>query len=407
MRRRIRTSDRSRLRLRDLLGVGSIGLRGRPVRTLLTAVGIAIGIASLLAIFGITDAGNRSAQEEIDALGADLLLIQPGQGVTEAATLSPHAPGMLDTHIPAIEYTAAVYAPGDANARRSGFIPEAQTGGISVIAIGPDDTDLMEPLNATLAFGRFHDPASVQVPTVVLGSLAAQRLGVSTLAARPAVDISGTRFDVIGVLNELSEFNTDFNRNAIIGLPVAQELFGAEDNPAAIYLQVPPAFIDQVRAVVPRQADPDNEAAVVSRPTEALQAKEVIEDTFKNLVLGLGGIAALVGAIGVANVMVISVLERRGEIGLRRSLGATKGHIALQFLVESVLLTVLGGLLGVGLGIAVTVAWTRVQGWSLLIPWDVAVAALAGAAAVGALAGLYPAWRAARMDPADAVRPAA
>lgn len=377
------------------------------MRTLLTAIGIAIGIASLLAIFGITDAGNRAAQADIDALGADLLLVQPGQGVTEAATLSPDAPARLDTHIPAIEYTAAVYSPGDANARRSELIPEAETGGIAVLAIGPDDTDLLEPLNATVALGRFHDAASVQVPTVVLGSLAAQRLGVTDLSTRPAIDISGTRFDVIGVMAELTEFNADFNRNAIIGLPVAQELYGAEDTPISIYLQVPPAQIESVRNVIPRQADPDDESVVVSRPTEALEAKEVIEDTFRNLVLGLGGIAALVGAIGVANVMVISVLERRGEIGLRRSLGATKLHIALQFLIESVLLTVLGGVLGVALGIGVTVAWTRVQGWDLLIPWDVAGAALGGAALVGALAGLYPAWRAARMDPAEAVRPAA
>jgi putative ABC transport system permease protein len=397
----------SRMRLRDIVSVGSIGLRSRRTRTALTATGIAIGIAALISIFGITEAGNAAAQAEIDALGADLLLVAPGTSVTGEATLPAGSGAVLDAAIPGIEIVSSVYAVEDGKARRNSFIPEAQTGGLAVIAVGPTDVDLLAPINATVAQGRFHDQTTVEVPTAVIGSLAARRLGITDLTRQPVIDITGHSFQVIGILDELKEFNADFNRNVIIGLPVAQQLFDAGDNPTAIYLQVPPEQIEQIRNVVPDQADPENPNEVaVSRPTEALQARAIIEDTFRQLLVAVAGITGLVGAIGVANVMVISALERRGEIGLRRSLGATKGHIALQFLVESMLLSTLGGVIGSIIGLIVTVAWSRLQGWSVLLPWDVVFFGIAGAAVVGAVAGLYPAWRASQMDPAEAVRPA-
>ena len=397
---------RSRLRLRDMIGQGARGLTSRRMRTVLTAVGISIGIASLIAIQGITEANQADARAEIDALGSDFLLVAPGTSVTDEAELLPYAPAMLDTHVPGIEHVAAVY-PVDARTRRNALIPEVETGGITVSALTADDLDLLEPVNGAIAFGRFHDATSVQVPAVVLGSAAAERLGLRHLEGHPTVNISGHQFAVIGVLDAFERVNTDLNRTAFIGLDVAAEWFETPDTPGLIYLQVPPPLLEDVRSVVTEQANPEAPGEVaVSRPTDALEIREVIDDTFARILRALALIVLVVGGIGIANIMVISVIERRGEIGLRRSLGATRRHIAGQFIVESTLLSLLGGLLGVSLGIGIVVGYAEYKGFEGIIPWFWLGVSVAAAFALGLLAGLYPAWRASRLDPAEAVRPA-
>ena len=152
-------------------------------------------------------------------------------------------------------------------------------------------------------------------------------------------------------------------------------------------------------------ANPENpEEVEVSRPSDALEAREAADDAFTALFLGLGAVALLVGGVGIANVMVISVLERRSEIGLRRALGATKRHVAVQFLGEALLLSVIGGAGGVGLGALVTAAWANAKGWEVLVPPLAIVGGFAAAVTIGAVAGLYPAIRAARMSPTEALR---
>ena len=398
---------RSRLRLRDVFSQALLGLTSRKLRTALTALGISIGIASLISIQGITEANQADARAEIDALGSDFLFITPGTGVTEEAELLPYAPAMLDTHLPDLEFVAALY-PVDGRARRNELVPEVETGGITVSALTASDLDLLEPVNGSVAFGRFHDTTSVEIPSVVLGSLAAERLGIRHLVGHPTINISGTNFAVIGVLNEFETLNTDLNRTTFIGLDVAAKLFETPDNPSAIYAQVRPERLDDVRDRIPAQANPAAPGQVaVSRPTEALQIREVIDETFARILQALALIVLAVGGIGIANIMVISVIERRGEIGLRRSLGATRRHIASQFIVESMLLSLLGGLLGVGIGVAIVVGYARYKDFVVIIPWFWLSVGVGAAFALGALAGLYPAWRASRLDPAEAVRPAA
>ncbi len=398
---------RSRLRLVDVVHQAIRGLTSRKLRTALTALGISIGIASLISIQGITEANQADARAEIDALGSDFLFITPGTGIGEEAKLLPYAPAMLDTHLPALEYVAALY-PVDARARRNELIPEVQTGGITVSALSAADLDLLEPVNGSIAFGRFHDATSVEVPGVVLGSLAAERLGIRHLIGHPTINISGTDFAVIGVLDEFATLNTDLNRTAIIGLNVASALFETPDNPGAIYAQVPPEQLDDTRDLIPTQANPAAPGEVaVSRPTEALEIREVIDDTFARILQALALIVLAVGGIGIANIMVISVIERRGEIGLRRSLGATRKHIASQFIIESTVLSLLGGLLGVTIGITIVFGYAHFKSFETIIPWFWLSIGVAAAFALGAIAGLYPAWRASRLDPAEAVRPAA
>ncbi len=398
---------RSRFRLIDVVGQAVSGLTSRKLRTALTALGISIGIASLISIQGITEANQADARAEIDALGSDFLYITPGTGITEDAELLPYAPAMLDTHLTDLDYVAALY-PVDARARRNELIPEVQTGGVAVSAVTSADLDLLEPVNGAVQFGRFHDPTSVEVPAVVLGSLAAERLGVRHLTGHPTINISGTNFSVIGVLDEFETLNTDLNRTAIIGLNVAAELFETPDNPGAIYAQVQPEQLDEVRDLIPAQANPFAPGEVaVSRPTEALEIREVIDETFARILQALALIVLAVGGIGIANIMVISVIERRGEIGLRRSLGATRRHIASQFIVESTVLSLLGGFLGVAIGVAIVIGYARYKDFEVIIPWFWLTIGVAAAFALGAVAGLYPAWRASRLDPAEAVRPAA
>lgn len=216
--------------------------------------------------------------------------------------------------------------------------------------------------------------------------------------------IGGEWFTVIGILEEF-ELSPNLDRAALVGVPAAIEFLDSEGIPSAIYVRTDPAFLNDVMSVLARTANPINpEEVEVSRPTDALEAREAADATLTNLFLGLGAVALLVGGVGIANVMVISVLERRAEIGLRRALGATKGHIAIQFLGEALLLSALGGLAGVALGYGATAIWSSYRGWDVLVPTIAIAGGLGAALVIGTLAGFYPAIRASRLTPTDALR---
>ena len=212
---------------------------------------------------------------------------------------------------------------------------------------------------------------------------------------------------MIGVLDPFTiSQGLTLNRSAIIGFPVAEKLYDADDNPERIWVQTDLDEIEQVRELLPRQANPEAPGEV-SVSSLDLDAREIISENFESLLSLLVVVIIVVGAIGVGNIMLISVLERRGEIGVRRALGAKKSHIGVQFFIESVLLTVLGGLIGIVFGLAVVTVATRVLDWPLTIEFLFIVIGLVVTVGVGLVAGLYPSWRASRMDPAEAVRPAA
>ncbi len=400
---RLATPARSRLLPLDVVRTASVGLRTRPVRVALSALGVAIGIAAMVAVLGISESSKAGLVAQLDQLGTNLLTIAPGQTFLGQNAQLPEAADRAVRNLSSVRDAAAVTAVSSATARRSPYIEAAETGGITVEAA---DLGLLRTLSGTVVLGSFLDTANERYPIVVLGAVAAQRLGVDrlTMNGRPVVvDIGGTWFAVGGVLAALT-LAPEIDRAALIGYPVAHSLFGTTHSASTLYVRADPERVTEAAALLPGAADPQNpEQTQISRPSSALQARADAQSALTALFLGLGAVALLVGGVGIANVMVISVLERRPEIGLRRALGARRIHIGVQFLGESVLLSLLGGAAGIGLGAAATAGYATLQGWIVVVPVLSVAGGVAIALVLGALAGLYPAVRAARLAPARSV----
>ena len=384
--------------MRDLLALAGGGLRARRLRSILSAAGIALGIAAMVAVLGISASSRTNLLAELDALGTNLLTVEAGQTLRGGeAKLPAAAPGMI-SRIGPVESTAAT-ARVSTTVRRTDRISASETGGIAVRAA---QSNLAETLHATVAAGRFLDGATDRYPTVVLGSVAAERLGLDRVGGR--VWLGDRWFTVIGILDSVP-LAPEIDRSALIGFPVAESVLDADVSPGTVYLRTDPAQVDPVRSVLAPTANPQHpEEVKVSRPSDALAARGAADTAFTGLLLGLGAVALVVGGVGVANVMVVSVLERRPEIGLRRALGATRGDVRRQFLAESLLLSGAGGLGGVAIGAAITAAYAAGRSWGVAVPVPALAGAMGAALLIGAVAGLYPALRAARMAPTDALR---
>ncbi len=394
------TLGRSRLAPADAIRAAGIGLRTRRLRSFLSALGIMIGIAAMVAVLGLSDSSKSDLLAQLDRLGTNMLRVEAGQGIGLGSAELPADAVAMVSRVGPVQTVASV-SDTDAKVYRNDLIPEGQTGGLTVKAA---DLDLLDTLQGTMAHGVFLDEAPADFPVTVLGSVAADRLGIHDLARRPAVWLGGGWYPVVGIMDTL-DLSPDLDRAALVGYGAADRFLDADAIPTALYVRTRPEFIDDVRGVMAATVNPEHPDQVeITRPSDALEAREAADSAFTNLFLGLGAVALLVGGVGIANVMVISVLERRGEIGLRRALGATKRHIAIQFLGESLLLAAIGGLGGVALGAGVTAAYASYRGWAVLVPEVAVVGGLVAAITIGVVAGLYPALRAARVSPTDALR---
>jgi putative ABC transport system permease protein len=370
------------------------------MRALLSALGISIGIAAITGVLGISQSSKSGLLAELGRLG-NLITVQAGSGVGGQATELPvTAEGMVSRIAPVtgVAQTASI---SNVSVYRNPLIPAIDTSGITLTAADPA---LPATVGTTLAHGAFLNPATARYPAVVLGAEAASLLGIRNLDRPEQVWIGGHWFTVIGVLRHV-ELETPMDSMAFVGFPIAEQYFGFDGHPTQLYLRSFPSQVSAVAAVLPATVSPQDPTAVqVSFPADILQAEVAAKGAYNSLLLGLGAVALLVGGVGIANVMVISVLERRSEIGLRRALGATRRHVAEQFLAEALLLSVLGGVAGTITGAAATASYALTQHWQVQLPAEALYGGVGAALAIGAIAGLYPAMRAARLSPTEALR---
>jgi putative ABC transport system permease protein len=392
----------ARLSPADLAALASTGLRARKLRAGLSALGIAIGVAAIVAVLGLAASSSAALLAEISRLGTNLLTVANGQDLSGAAAELPvAAPGMI-ARLPGVTSVQATGAVNGINVYKSPLIPPIETSGLGVDAA---TLGLPAAAGTSVAQGQFLNAATAREPVAVLGATTAQVLGIDRIRPGMRIWAGGQWLYVTGILSP-DAYAPEIDSAVLIGFSAAQKYFGFDGHPSEIYVRTidSPAAVTRVDGLLGAQANPENPNQVhVSQPSDALTARADAAGAFDTLFLGLGAVALLVGAIGVANIMVISVLERRSEIGLRRALGATRGQIRTQFLAEAILLSLAGGVTGVIAGAAATAAYARGHGEATVIPADAWAGGLAAAVLIGALAGLLPAIRAARLSPTQAL----
>jgi putative ABC transport system permease protein len=400
----IATTGRSaaRLRLGDIAALASVGLRTRKLRAALSALGIAIGVAAIVAVPGLARSSQAGLLAEISQLGTNLLTVTNGQSLNGGpAGLPLAAPAMIGqlSGVTAVQYTGDITT---ASAYRSPYIPAIST---NAIAVAVASLGLPAVTGTSVAEGSYLNAATAREPVAVLGAAAAQRLGFDRIWPGTRIWAGGMWFCVAGIFKP-AVLAPEIDSSVMVGFPAAEHYLGLDGHPAEIYVRTryTPAAVSAVNGVLAAQADPEDPAgANVSQPSSALTAQADAAGTFGTLFLGLGAVALLAGAVGVANIMVISVLERRQEIGLRRALGATQGHIRTRFLSEAILLALAGGAAGVILGVISTAVYAQIKGWMIAIPPEAWAGGLGAALLIGALAGLLPAIRAGRLSPTQAL----
>ena len=391
---------RRRLQISDLTRLSTVGLRTRKLRAGLSALGIAIGVAAIVAVLGLSASSQAGLLNEINQLGTNLLTVGNGQTLTGAPAELPITAPVMIGRISGVQQVQATGTISDANAYRNPYIPSVDTNALTVQAAS---LSLLPVVATSVAEGHYLNTATAQEPVAVLGAAAAQRLGIDRVYSGERIWVASQWFYVAGTLKP-AVLAPAIDSSVLVGYPAAEKYLGFDGHPSTVYLRAENDQVTAVDSLLAATANPENPSEVnVSQPSSALVAQADAKSALNGLFLGLGAVALLVGAVGVANIMIISVLERRSEIGLRRALGATKGHIRTQFLSEAVFLGLLGGLVGVAFGVMSTSAYANAKGWATVVPPEAWLGGFAASLVIGAVAGLMPALRAARMSPTQAL----
>jgi putative ABC transport system permease protein len=388
-----------RLRPSDLGRLSTVGLRTRKLRAGLSALGIAIGVAAIVAVLGLSSSASAGLLNEISSLGTNLLVVQNGQTITGGtAELPKTSPAMIAriTAVTQVEQTGTV----SGDVYRNPLVPSIDTNALSIQAAS---LGLLRTVGTSVAQGSYLNAATAREPVAVLGAAAAQRLGIDRVYSGERIWVDNMWFYVVGILKP-AVLAPSIDSSVLVGFGAAEHYLGFDGHPSTIYVRTETSHVNQVDNLLAATANPQNPSEVdVSQPSSALVAQADAQGAFDGLFLGLGAVALLVGAVGVANIMIISVLERRSEIGLRRALGATRGHIRVQFLAEAVLLALIGGAVGVGAGALSTAVYAHTKHELVVIPTLAWGGGMGAAIFIGAVAGLWPALRAARMSPTQAL----
>ena len=390
----------SRLSARNILHTAVVGVNTRRNRSIMSAIGIAIGIAAIVGVLGLSNSSRSNLINQIDALGTNLIQVQPQTGIGVGTAQLPATAAGAIARIPNVQAVSQEVATG-VNVYRSRYVPSEFTAGLSVTAVDPN---ILTTLHGAVSQGHFLNAANITYPVAVLGATAAHALGIVSLDGAPTVSIGGQNFTVVGILDPFP-LSPALDSSAMVGIPAAVSILGVSNSPTTIDVRANPDDIAAVLGALAATANPENpDQIAATSPTAQLQAKAAATSTLTELLLGLGAVALLVGGVGIANIMVITVLERRSEIGLRRALGATRRHIMVQFITESLILAAIGGIAGVLLGVIATVVFAELQNWGVIIPAIAVWGGLLAALVIGGIAGLYPALRAARLSPTEALR---
>lgn len=388
----------SRLRFADLLALGAAGLITKPARAVLSALGIAIGVSAMVAVLGISASSQARLDQQLAALGTNLFSATAAPPPAGEPVPLPDNASARAQRLPGVLSSSSVADLPGVGAYRNALIEPGRTGGITVTAV---DLELIDVVAGTMRSGEWLNRATATFASTVLGAAAAERLGVTEPGT--LVWIGDQNVMVIGILQPVP-LAPELDHAALVGMPAASTDYGFAGAPTRLYLRIDEARVRTVRDLIAPAVQPGSPGTVaVTRPSDALAARDAVDSTFTGMLVGLGTIALLVGAIGVANTMIISVIERRREIGLRRALGATRAHIRLQFLIEALVLSAMGGVAGAAIGSLVTAIVAAISGWPIVVPALVIVAGVASTLVVGAVAGLYPAVRAARTPPNTAL----
>lgn len=401
----------SSLSARDLFVEASHGIGSRPGRLILTILGTVLGIAAVVVTLGMAQTGAGQIAKQFDAIAATQAVAQAKVtqtlgGETRARTTLPWDSPDRVLRLNGVE-AAALLADVDVAGARISAVPivdptAAQLAAPPVVAASPE---LLDAVRATLSTGRMfdagHDARADRV--VILGANAAQRLGINRIDSQPSIFIGEDAYTVIGILDSTAR-RRDLLDAVIMPMGTARADFGLAA-PGELQIRIAVGAGALVAEQVPIALSPNSpENVEVNAPATGGELQRNVRGDINIIFLALGAVALIVGGLGIANVTLLSVMERVGEIGLRRALGATRGQVALQFIVESVVVGLLGGLIGAALGVFVVVGVSALQQWTPIIDMPLALGSAVLGGVIGLVAGAYPAIKAASLEPVSALR---